>query len=508
MSVLDGSLPATREDIVAAPLIPRQRGNRRFVAAAAPSALPRSVAGHPTRRSGEQRYIRILIGLDMVSAAIAVLVFHVVSSSSTSASGTAMVVVAVTLAWGITLKAAGTYDRRFLYAGTEEFRRMLRAGGILFGLGACAAWWGLLPLEPKSALTSTLVLVLCTGAGRAVLRTDLRRRRRAGGAWMRRLVVVGHDEEAVQELVTELDGARAQGLLVVGTCATGVPAIPTHGACRTGISDVAALAERTGADAVVVVPGPTLGPAAMRRLSWELEESDVQVLLAPGLLDVVHHRAAVVSAGNLGLVHIAPTAARGWRRACKEAAERVLAATVLVVMVPALVAVAVAIRLDSPGPALFRQQRVGRGGSTFVMFKFRTMVTDAVQQKAGLDNHADGPLFKVRDDPRITRLGRVLRRYSVDELPQLLNVVLGHMSMIGPRPALPAEVAAYGGDVSRRLLVKPGITGLWQVSGRSDLSWDATVRLDVWYVENWSLGLDLHILLRTGRAVLRHEGAY
>lgn len=508
MSVLDGRSPAIREDIAAAPLIPRQRGSRSVAATAASSALQGPAEGHPTRRSGEQRYILVLTGLDVVSAAIAVLFFLAVSGNSISAAAVALAVVTVTVAWAMTLRAAGAYDRRFLYEGTEEFRRIFRAGGILFGLGACFAWWGLLPVEAGSASASMLVLLLCTGAGRAGQRTDLRRRRRAGGAWMRRVVVVGQDEEAVQGLVTELDGARAQGLLVVGTCTTGSSSRPTHGVGCTGVSEVAALAERTAADVVVVIPGPTLGPAAMRRLSWQLEEGDVQVLLAPGLLDVVHHRAAVVSAGNLGLVHIAPTAARGWRRAGKEAAERVLAAAVLVLMLPAMVAVAVAIRLDSTGPALFRQQRVGRGGSTFVMFKFRTMVTDAVLQKTGLENQADGPLFKVRDDPRTTRLGRVLRRYSVDELPQLINVVLGHMSMIGPRPALPAEVAAYGGDMSRRLVVKPGITGLWQVSGRSDLSWDAAVRLDVWYVENWSLSLDLSILLRTGRAVLSHEGAY
>jgi lipopolysaccharide/colanic/teichoic acid biosynthesis glycosyltransferase len=167
--------------------------------------------------------------------------------------------------------------------------------------------------------------------------------------------------------------------------------------------------------------------------------------------------------------------------------------------------------LDSPGRVLFRQQRVGRYGNHFTMLKFRTMRQDAEREQdllAHLNHNSDGMLFKVREDPRVTRVGSVLRRYSLDELPQLLNVLSGDMSLVGPRPPLPAEVEGYTQEVKRRLLVKPGLTGLWQISGRSDLSWDDAVRLDLGYVDNWSLGLDLAILLRTGPAVVRGTGAY
>ena len=182
----------------------------------------------------------------------------------------------------------------------------------------------------------------------------------------------------------------------------------------------------------------------------------------------------------------------------------------LLLLLPLLIGIAIAIRLDSAGPAIFRQRRVGRDGRTFVMWKFRTMSTDAgaVRETLSDQNDCDGVIFKMRADPRVTRLGRVLRRYSLDELPQLVNVLRGHMSLVGPRPALPQEVSRYTVDPSRRLVVKPGVTGLWQVSGRSDLSWDESVRLDLRYVDNWSLALDVSIVLRTLGAVLGHRGAY
>jgi lipopolysaccharide/colanic/teichoic acid biosynthesis glycosyltransferase len=172
--------------------------------------------------------------------------------------------------------------------------------------------------------------------------------------------------------------------------------------------------------------------------------------------------------------------------------------------------VAVAVKIDSEGPVFFRQTRVGRDGRPFKMVKFRTMVVNAEQLLATLEdrNEADGLLFKMRDDPRVTRVGRSLRKYSIDELPQLFNVIWGQMSLVGPRPPLPNEVVNYEGHVNRRLLVKPGITGLWQVSGRSDLSWDEAIRLDLYYVDHWSPTMDAMIILKTFSAVLRGSGAY
>jgi lipopolysaccharide/colanic/teichoic acid biosynthesis glycosyltransferase len=202
--------------------------------------------------------------------------------------------------------------------------------------------------------------------------------------------------------------------------------------------------------------------------------------------------------------------AETWQRVVKAGWERSTAAVVLVLLAPLLLVLAVAVRLDSRGAAVFRQVRVGQGGRPFTLFKFRTMAVDAGEALAELRsrNEVDGPLFKLRADPRITRVGGMLRRYSLDELPQLWNVVRGEMALIGPRPALPDEVAAYDELAARRLAVKPGLTGLWQVSGRSDLPWHEAVRLDVQYVEQWSLGLDLRILGRTPGAVLGHRGAY
>jgi exopolysaccharide biosynthesis polyprenyl glycosylphosphotransferase len=210
------------------------------------------------------------------------------------------------------------------------------------------------------------------------------------------------------------------------------------------------------------------------------------------------------------MLHVEHPRLHGGSRLIKEAFDRVGALALLAVFGPLLLTVALCVRLTSRGPVLFRQVRVGRDGSQFRIFKFRSMYLDAEARLAELRhlNEHDGVLFKIRDDPRVTRVGRWLRRFSLDELPQLLNVLMGQMSLVGPRPPLPSEVAAYAGDVRRRLAVKPGMTGLWQVSGRADLPWEEAVRLDLRYVENWSLSLDLVILLRTMTAVVRSSGAY
>jgi exopolysaccharide biosynthesis polyprenyl glycosylphosphotransferase len=203
-------------------------------------------------------------------------------------------------------------------------------------------------------------------------------------------------------------------------------------------------------------------------------------------------------------------ASAGWPRLLKDAIDRVAAAVGLVLLAPMFVVLAVAIQLDSRGPVFFRQTRVGRDGRCFAMVKFRTMVVGAERLQGDLvrRNEADGVLFKLRADPRVTRVGRVLRRFSLDELPQLWNVLRGQMSIVGPRPSLPAEVALYDQHVGRRLLVKPGITGLWQVSGRSDLSWEQAVRLDLFYVDHWSPTMDLLIVLKTFSAIVKGWGAY
>jgi exopolysaccharide biosynthesis polyprenyl glycosylphosphotransferase len=201
---------------------------------------------------------------------------------------------------------------------------------------------------------------------------------------------------------------------------------------------------------------------------------------------------------------------RGLRRLAKTVLDRVASAAGLLVLSPVLLAVAVLVRREDGGPVLYRQERVGRYGRTFDVLKFRSMSVGAESDVdvLAVADEGNGVLFKIRADPRVTRVGKVLRRFSLDELPQLVNVLRGDMSLVGPRPALPGEVATYGPDMQRRLLVRPGVTGLWQVSGRSDLTWAETVELDVRYVDNWSVGRDLSILARTVRAVLAGPGAY
>ena len=233
--------------------------------------------------------------------------------------------------------------------------------------------------------------------------------------------------------------------------------------------------------------------------------------MAPGLIDVAGTRIHIRPLAGLPLLHVEEPRLTGTRRLAKAVLDRALALAGLLLLSWFFVAIAVAVRLNSPGPALFRQRRVGRKGSGFTLYKFRSMYAGAEELLDSLSprNEADGGvLFKLRQDPRITPVGGFLRRCSLDELPQLLNVLKGDMSLVGPRPPLPSEVAKYPDDIRRRLLVKPGLTGLWQISGRSDLSWEESVRLDLHYVENWTMTLDFAILWRTVRVVLRGKGAY
>jgi exopolysaccharide biosynthesis polyprenyl glycosylphosphotransferase len=247
---------------------------------------------------------------------------------------------------------------------------------------------------------------------------------------------------------------------------------------------------------------------ALRRLAWRLEKTGTDLVVAPALMEVAGPRISIRPAAGLSLLHVDHPEISGLRRLVKSLFDRIGAGLLLLVLVPLFVGVTAAIRTSSPGPAFFRQTRVGRDGAEFTIYKFRTMGTDAERQKIDLSSDERGVLFKIRNDPRVTPLGSWLRRRSLDELPQLINVMFGHMSLVGPRPPLPEEVARYGDDVRRRLLVKPGMTGLWQVSGRSDLSWEESVRLDLRYVESWSLTLDLQILWKTWSAVARGAGAY
>lgn len=321
-----------------------------------------------------------------------------------------------------------------------------------------------------------------------------------------RLLVVGEPSSVRR---AQLGLAADPGLEVSGlhvdTDALLAPAPGTP----ASVPAVANLAQSWAADAVLVFPSPGTGPEDLRRLAWQLEETGADLLVGTGLYDVRPHRTTTLDLAGVGALHVRAARRRGPAHWAWHLAGRAAAGLGLLLLLPLLVAIAIAIRVETPGPAIFRQTRVGREGRIFTMYKFRSMreVSLTDDQRSSL-NECDAVLFKSREDPRITPLGRLLRRYSLDELPQLINVVRGDMTLIGPRPALPGEVEQYTQDVHRRFAVAPGLTGLWQVSGRSDLSWDETVRLDLTYVDNWSLALDLDILRRTARAVLGHRGAY
>jgi len=414
------------------------------------------------------------------------------------------------LAWVVTLALAGGYDPRFIGVGTDEFRKVLNAGVFLTAAVAIASYAGKAELARgymAIALPSVTVFDLLA---RYALRKRLHRLRRHGGC-MRRVVVVGH-EPVIADITQMLRRDSHHGLQVVAACVAGAPAsdaiagVPAAG----GLDQVTEAVRSYSADTVAVLACPEMAGQRLRQLAWELEKTGTELCVAPALLDVAGPRTTIRPVAGLPLLHVDHPEFGGARLVVKGAFDKLVALAGLALALPLFLMIALAIKLDDRGPVLFRQVRVGKGGETFPVYKFRSMVTDAEQRRAELAgrNEQDGPLFKIRNDPRVTRVGRLLRRWSLDELPQLLNVVAGDMSLVGPRPALPEEAAVYGEYVRRRLAVKPGMTGLWQVNGRSDLSWEESVRLDLRYVENWSLMLDLQILWKTWAAVLRGSGAY
>lgn len=354
-------------------------------------------------------------------------------------------------------------------------------------------------------LLALVALVLLSALLRVLAHALLR------GAVPVRVLLVG-EATAVSRALPELRAQhRAVTELVCLAVTTASPIPEERTVPVVFVDDVPQAVVRYSADAVLVVPGPDLPPERLRSLAWSLEPLGVDLLVSTGLVDVMTSRAALCRAGASPLIRVRPTALRGWQQFVKGVWERGFAALALLLTGPVVALLMLAIRMDSPGPALFRQVRVGRDGRPFTMVKLRSMSTDAESRLTDLAeaNEVDGGvLFKLRVDPRVTRIGRLLRRYSMDEIPQLWNVVRGDMALVGPRPALPREVELYDEVARRRLAAKPGLTGLWQVSGRSDLAWAAGIRLDVHYVDNWSFFLDLMIVVRTAGAIFGHGGAY
>lgn len=473
--------------------------------------LGRHAAGGRMRASWEIGYVVQLLVVDLVAGLVGgAVAFGARFGGEVNPQNRVYVLVSAALPglFLLSLLLSRAYERRFLFVGTDEYQRVLRAGVFMTALTATLSYAFAADLARGYVVLALPVATMVCLGSRFVLRQRLHRRR-ARGQCLRRVIVVGH-ELAVVAIARQLGRELYHGLEVVGCCLPpandGDVGMPIYGT----FDDVAAAVRVAGADTVLVLSCPELDGRTLRRLAWRLERNDIDLIVASSLVDVAGSRATVRPVDGLPMLHVEHPRLSGAGRLMKSIFDRVSATIGLLMLAPVFAIAALAIRVDSRGPVLFCQVRIGKAGRRFVMYKFRTMVANAESRKHEFAdrNQGDGVLFKVHDDPRVTRVGRWMRRVSIDELPQLINVVRGEMSLVGPRPPLPEEVAAYPSDMRRRLAVSPGLTGLWQVSGRSDLSWEDTVRLDLRYVENWSFSLDLVILLRTLSAVCRSSGAY
>jgi exopolysaccharide biosynthesis polyprenyl glycosylphosphotransferase len=472
---------------------------------------PKTVVAMPRWQA---RYVRVVIVGDLAVLACLSLAGGVLGLGNGPDTPHIAAVLAVVSSIGVgtALYVTRSWDPRVLGQGSEEFSRLLRAivaSAVLLGLvgllidSAAPRYWvfGVIPL------VGVVICLFRYGMRRALVR------RRSQGRCLHQVLALG-TEHSVADLIVRTRRAVYHGWTITGVCTprgseagiagnvAGVPVVADY-------DTVSKTAVEGGYRVVAVAPGDGWSPQRLHQLAWDLEGNGIDLVVHPGLMEVAGPRLHVAPVDGLPLLRLTEPTFSGIPRLVKSGVDIVMSVLALFLLAPLLVVLCVAVRLDG-GPAFFKQTRVGRGGKTFRMIKFRSMVPDAERHRADLiaKNEGAGPLFKLRQDPRVTRVGRVMRRYSLDELPQLFNVLGGSMSLVGPRPPLPAEVAGYGREARRKLLVKPGLTGLWQVSGRSDLSWEESVRLDLRYVENWTLALDVLIMWKTIRAVLGGAGAY
>ena len=461
----------------------------------------------------QPRYVRACLAVDVSAALLAAIATYLARWGWGLQPTYLVVVVGLPMAWALVVAANRGYERRFLGAGSEEFRRISRSGVALAAGFTFFSYLFRYELARGFVLGVLPAVTLLTLVGRYALRRRLHALRRRNRC-MHRVVVVGH-AQPVLELLERLGDETYHGLQVVGACLSepheqGLSLLNGRVPVVHGYDAAVRAVRLTGADTVAVMASEDLGPEQLRRLAWELEPTGAELLVAPALVEVAGPRLSIRPVSGLPLLHVEQPSFSGGRRLLKSTFDRAAAVAALALLSPLLLGIALAVRIESRGSVIFRQERVGKDSRRFILYKFRTMVENAEQRRDDLLEHSDrdGPMFKMRHDPRVTRVGAWLRRYSLDELPQLLNVACGQMSLVGPRPPLPHEVDQYAEHVRRRLLVPPGVTGLWQVSGRADLSWEESVRLDLRYVDNWSFALDMMILWKTGRAVLGGAGAY
>ncbi|EYR62701.1 polyprenyl glycosylphosphotransferase [Actinotalea ferrariae CF5-4] len=485
----------------------RAAGPRRSWASAQPFAPPVSPGPvHESWRVVVGQYRLRMVLSDALAVAAAGTVYVGVVAHADAAAVAAVAGVALGLLTLIALCRG--YDVRALGDGPGEYQAILRAAGLVSVLLMTFAFVADVSLPRSAVFLGVPAAALLALAGRYVNRKALHRRRTGGEAMMRTLVI--GEPSDVDHVVEDLDAAVYHGYRVVGACVPSLDLPGPQGRAPVlgAVADVAQVVVDHEVE-VVVVAGSPLAADGLRRLSWALDRAGAKLIVVPQLVEVAAPRIAVRPTAGLSLLEVEVAAPRP-RLLAKALLDRFLGVALLLAAAPVIAAAAVAVRVTSPGPAFYRQSRVGVDGERFSMWKLRSMYADAEARRAALvaENEGAGVLFKMKDDPRVTRVGRYLRRYSLDELPQLFNVVRGEMSLVGPRPPLGAEVEQYEDQVHRRLRVKPGLTGLWQVSGRSDLSWEESVRLDLRYVDNWSVVMDMMILWKTLRAVVRPAGAY
>jgi exopolysaccharide biosynthesis polyprenyl glycosylphosphotransferase len=494
----------------------------------APSGRVRRIRKTSSRRDWEQGYVDGLRVTDFVVVVAAVAIAHFVRFGGadvdvplTTASYTILSFVLAAL-WITFLAIFRTRSPRVLGTGAEEYRRIITATFRLFGTVAILALVLRLDLARGYLAIALPVGLVGLLGSRWIWRRRIGRAR-LQGKYQTSVIIVGSRSSAMS-MARSFNREPSSGYAVVGMCLPEYQAdsarinndgaltvdgfdIPVYGTEH----DVLEAIERSGADTVAVTATDHIGHLGLREMIWNLEKKNVDLVVAPGVVDVAGPRLHMRPVAGLPLIHVEKPQYNGATRFSKTAFDLVFAVFALLIISPALIVVAALIKLTSKGPVFYKSERMGLDGKPFQMIKFRSMVVDADQQVTKLlaENESEGGvLFKMRDDPRITKIGKIMRRLSIDELPQFVNVLKREMSIVGPRPPLRREVETYDGEVRRRLLVKPGVTGLWQVSGRSDLSWEETVRLDLSYVENWSMTGDMLIVFKTLRAVLGSDGAY
>lgn len=480
-----------------------------------PNAEFRKSSSSPATR-WEPLYRRLAIGSDALATAVMAMVAGLVSSVRNPAVefGETLIPQAVTVFVVLASFAASRVWHPAVLGqdAAEELRALGRgvfAALVTMGLGILAI-----------GLTGARLWVFLVVAGialiafpqRYLLRQGLHRARREGRCLLP--VLAAGSPDAVGHLIARTRDAAYLGWRVDAVCTVDATASGTIHVDDVPVigefAEIAKHVEHGGYRIVAVTPDPYWTPQRLQELAWDLEGTGAEMVINPGLMDVSGPRVHVSGVLGMPLLRVSQPAFTGFRRVVKSVADRCGAALLIVLFAPLMAGIAAAIKINSPGKVFYPQRRVGKDGELFTMLKFRTMTDGAHAERSALAdaNEAAGPLFKIRNDPRVTTVGAKLRRYSLDELPQLFNVLTGSMSLVGPRPPLPEECAQYGHHVFRRFLVKPGLTGLWQVSGRSDLSWDESIRLDLQYVEDWSLALDAVILWKTFNAVIRGQGAY